>query len=325
MLPSISVVMGVYNDAASVPAAVESIRAQTLTDWELILVNDGSTDRTTSLLDRLAASDRRISVIHQANAGLTQALIRGCVQARGTFIARQDADDVSDPRRFERQRALLESHPDVGIVSCWAQYVGPENEPLEVVTRPANPAEATALLVDDHQGLPAHGTAMYRRSLYEAVGGYRPEFYFSQDIDLWLRMTERAQLAYVAEPLYRYRRCAAGISGTQAATQAEFGRLAFASRAARDRGESDALLLQQAAGLAASIRETRQTGRSGARPAPEMLYIIGTQLARNGDPRAASYLWSIVRRRPWHWRAWARLLQSQIGRRAVSPEQVSPT
>jgi len=318
--------MGVYNDETSVPDAVESIRAQTLTDWELILVNDGSTDRTASVLDRLAAADHRISVIHQANAGLTQALIRGCAHAQGSYIARHDAEDVSDPRRFERQRALLESNPDVGVVSCWAQYVGPQGEPLEVVTRPATPAEATALLVDEHHGLPAHGTAMFRRSLYEAVGGYRAEFYFSQDIDLWLRLTEKSLLAYVAEPLYRYRRCAAGISGTQPATQSEFGRLAFAARAARDRGESDAILLKQAADLGASLRQARQPGRADAQPGPEMLYIIGTQLARNGDSRASSYLWPLLRRRPWHWRAWVRLLQSRIGRVAIAattPEQTS--
>ncbi|MFO1095507.1 MAG: glycosyltransferase [Planctomycetaceae bacterium] len=75
--PLVSVVMGAYNDAACLSAAIDGIRAQTLEDWELIVVNDGSTDRTAALLDRCAAEDRRITVIHQANAGLTQALIRG--------------------------------------------------------------------------------------------------------------------------------------------------------------------------------------------------------------------------------------------------------
>lgn len=310
--------MGVYNEAASIGDALESIRAQTLTDWELIVVNDGSTDRTASVLDRFAAGDRRITVIHQENAGLTRALIAGCARARGTYIARQDADDVSLPERLERQVAVLESDPGIGLVSCWAQYVGPQGEPLEVVTRPASPAEATSLLVDSHQGLPAHGTAMFRRNLYEAVGGYRPEFHFSQDIDLWLRITERAQLAYVGECLYRYRRCASGISGTHAGTQSEFGQLAFESRTARDRGEPDAAPLKQAADLAEMVQASRRPGRADAQPGPEMLYIIGTQLARNGDARAANYLWPLLRRSPWNWRAWVRLLQSRMPRSAVS-------
>lgn len=302
--------MGAFNDADCVSAAIESIRAQTLADWELIVVNDGSTDGTAALLDRFTQTDRRVSVIHQEHAGLTQALIRGCAAARGEYIARQDADDASLPERLARQAAALDALPNVGLVSCWAQYVGPQGEPLEVVRRPTDPAEGTELLVNGRQGPPAHGTVMFRRSLYAAVGGYRPEFYFSQDNDLWLRMTEQMQVLYLGECLYRCRRCASGISGTQRAVQWEFGGLAFDCRTARDRGEPEAALLQRAAELTAGVRRRQTLGRADKQPGCEMSYIIGAQLAQNGDPRARKYLWDVLRRRPWHWRAWVRVLQS---------------
>jgi glycosyltransferase involved in cell wall biosynthesis len=309
-MPLVSIVMGVYNDADRVPAAIESIRTQTLTDWELILVDDGSTDRTPVLLDAYPSQDPRIRVIHQENSGLTQALMAGCAAAKGEYIARQDADDISLPQRFERQAEYLTSHPQVGLVSSWADIIGPQDEPLEVVRRPVDSEEATRLLVVDHQGPPAHGSVMFRRELAQIVGGYRPQFYFAQDIDLWLRMTERAQLAYVGEVLYRWRRCDAGISAARHAQQSEFGRLAFACRVARDRNETEAEPLAQAAELSAEVKRDYQPGRTATTRSPAMSYIIGTQLARRGDRRAYGYLWSVLRRRPWDWRAWARIMQS---------------
>jgi glycosyltransferase involved in cell wall biosynthesis len=310
MPPLVSIVMGVYNDAERVPAAIESIRAQTLSDWELIVVDDGSTDQTPAVLDDYQSQDRRIRVIRQQNSGLTRALIAGCSAATGEFIARQDADDVSLPQRLQRQAECLLSHPHVGLVSSWTDIIGPQDEPLEVVRRPVDPTDATRLLVVDHQGPPAHGSVMFRRELSRSVGGYRPEFHFAQDIDLWLRMTEHSQLAYIDEVLYRWRRCNAGISAARHAQQSEFGRLAFACRAARDRGETETAQLTQAAELTAAVKRDYVPGRAATSRSSAMSYIIGTQLARRGDRRAYGYLWSVLRQRPWDWRAWARIVQS---------------
>src|SRR5262245_46907857 len=103
--------MCVYNDAAYVAAAVESIVAQTMTDWEFIIVDDGSTDETSAILRQCSNRDPRIRIIRQDNAGLTAALVRGCAAAQGEFIARQDADDLSLPDRFTRQVELLRATP----------------------------------------------------------------------------------------------------------------------------------------------------------------------------------------------------------------------
>src|SRR5690349_20597011 len=98
--PAVSVVMGVYNAASDVEPSVRSVLEQRDVDLEFIIVDDGSTDSTAATLERLASADRRVRVLHQANQGLTRALIRGCAAARGTYIARQDNGDLSLPGRL---------------------------------------------------------------------------------------------------------------------------------------------------------------------------------------------------------------------------------
>ena len=311
--------MSVFNEGDRVVRAVDSIRAQTLTEWELLAIDDGSTDGCGASLDALAAADGRIRVVHQENVGLTRALIRGCKEARGEFIARQDADDLSHPARLEKQAALLASDSRLGTVSCWTQYIGPEDEPLEVVTRPVDSELATRQLLDERQGPPAHGSVMFRRTLCEEVGGYRAEFYFGQDSDLWLRMAERARIGYVPEVLYHFRRDPESISGSRRPLQKRFGELGQACRAARRTGVSEAPRLAVAAALTDRIRHDCASGglaRDDA--ASEMAYLIGSRLAQDGDRRALKYLRRVIWNRPWHWRAWMRLAQSgfPVGRRS---------
>jgi len=136
MIPEISIVMSVYNDEKYVTRSVQSLLAQSFSKFELIVINDGSTDRTQEILEKFAANDLRVRVINQENTGLTRALIRGCNEAVGQFIARQDADDWSMPERFQKQLELIQSDPEIGFVSCATQYVGPEDEPLEIIHRP---------------------------------------------------------------------------------------------------------------------------------------------------------------------------------------------
>src|SRR4029077_2278949 len=112
-MTAISVVMGVYNGASTLAPTLDSILAQTERDFECIVVDDGSTDGTPEILARYGSRDGRIRLIHQQNAGLTRALTAGCAAARGVYIARHDAGDLSDPRRFELQKQALDADPGV--------------------------------------------------------------------------------------------------------------------------------------------------------------------------------------------------------------------
>jgi len=310
--PLVSVVMSVYNDAHQVSGAVDSIRGQTFDNWEFIVIDDGSTDDTAKILARAADDDPRIRVVTQPNRGLTLALIRGCQEARGTFIARQDADDYSMPERFENQVALLHSDSEIGFVSCATRYVGPQDEPLETLRRPQDSVLATRQLLEHRKGPPAHGSVMFRKVLYDQVGGYRPQFYFGQDADLWLRMAERARVAYCDEALYIYRRSVGAISGALRPIQQRFGKFGQACRVARDSGVSEEEALSAAEQLSAQLRNGEMARTPGRRAAADAAYAIGSQLVVNRDRRARVYLRQTLRNCPWHGKAWIRLLQSTL-------------
>jgi glycosyltransferase involved in cell wall biosynthesis len=176
-----SFVLPVYNAEAVVAATLDSVLAQTDPDFELIVVDDGSTDGTPDVLRRYAARDERIRVITQANAGITRALIAGCAAARGQYIARQDAGDLSNPRRLAVQTRFFDD-PEVVFVSCATQYAGPDLEPLWVA-RPTGKALEPANILDLTRrpvmidGPTHHGSVGFPRDAYQACGGYRRVFY----------------------------------------------------------------------------------------------------------------------------------------------------
>lgn len=308
-VPRVSVVMSTYNDHDSVGEAIESIRCQTFQNWEFIVINDGSTDGTQKVLEHYAAVDFRIRLIHQENTGLTAALIKGCSESKADLIARQDADDKSMPERLEQQLAILESDPSVGFVSCFADYVGPSGEFLTRVTRPIDSGEATRKLLEERVGPPAHGTIMFRSSIYEQVGGYRPEFYYGQDADLWLRMGEVSKISYVPKVLYCFQFHASSITGSRRSTQKQFGVFGQRCRQARLSGESEVPILREAKELSSRLVMSRSATQSVDRSDQvSMSYLIGSQLLRNRNGRGCAYLWEVIRCCPWHFKAWVLLL-----------------
>ena len=127
---TVSVVLSVHDEEPFLAECLESVLAQTGVWFEVIAINDGSTDGSPALLDAYAARDGRLRVVHQPNAGLTRALIRGCAMARGRFVARQDADDLAFPGRLARLAADLDTHPEVVLVASAAVMFGPRGELL---------------------------------------------------------------------------------------------------------------------------------------------------------------------------------------------------
>lgn len=298
--PLVSVVMSVYNAGGLLPTAMRSILAQQGVDFELVVVDDGSTDGSGEGLDRYASDDPRVRVLHQANAGLTKALIRGCREARGEFIARQDVDDVSLPGRLERQAGLLRSDPSLAMVSSWVATIGPEGEPLYETRRTTDPDEATCDLLEHGKGA-VHGSVMFRRSLYEQVGGYREEFYFAQDSDLWLRLGEVGRLAFVPAFLYMLRISEKSLSSRYARAQARLGELSHECQRARREGRSESSHLAEARNLRPGLIPAATVDPHGS----DGLWFLARCLLSRGDRRGLKYARRYLRLRPFEPKAWA--------------------
>jgi glycosyltransferase involved in cell wall biosynthesis len=294
----VSVVMSVFNDACYLQSAIESVLSQADVDLEFIIVDDGSSDGSAAILSDYAARDGRVHVIRQQNAGLTRALITGCDAATGEFIARQDADDISLPGRLAKQVQLLRSDPQLVFVSCQAQVIAPEGEVVLSHTRPVTPEAATDLLLHGGSGPPGHGTVMFRRDAYVRAGGYRPEFYFAQDCDLWFRLAEQGLLSYRPEFLYQYRLAPGSLSGSRNPIKRLFANAVDDCRALRLKGQSEEPILAYCRTLKERIHERSDASEAGT------LYFLGRNLLK-AHPRAATrYLLQSLVRKPFNLKGW---------------------
>jgi len=296
--PRVSVVMSVYNGAAGLAATLDALLAQTLTDFELIAVDDGSTDGTLPILAAYRRRDPRIRIVTQTNSGLTRALIRGCAEARAAIIARQDAGDLSRPERLARGVAALEDPARV-LAACEAEYVGPEGELLYVTEHHKRDVRRSLLHDDvDHiTALPHHGAAMFRAAAYRNAGGYREQFRVAQDVDLWIRLAALGEFWIDPQPLYVARTDPKAISAIHRHAQFAIARIAIALR---DGGDPD-VLLARAAQIVPRRRASRAAEARG-------LYFIGSCLRRRGDERWRDYVRRALARNPLHWRALLMLL-----------------
>ena len=207
-VPEVTILMSVYNGMPYLPAAVNSVLGQTLKDWILLLINDGSTDGSADYLNQL--EDPRIRVVHQSNQGLAAALNNGIKLIDTEFVARLDADDIGLPTRFEKQLAFLRVKPQVGLVGTQIAPLGEKrvgrggNLPLD------HDHINSGLLSGNHSM--SHTSIMCRTALLREIGGYWPSGW-SEDWDMYLRMGERAELANLNEVLMHYRVVESGIQG----------------------------------------------------------------------------------------------------------------
>jgi glycosyltransferase involved in cell wall biosynthesis len=292
-VPLVSVVMGVRNGADSLNATLDSLTSQEGVDLEILAVNDGSSDGSGPLLDARAADDPRLRVLHRPGRGLTRALIEGCASARGSFIARQDAGDLSLPCRLLQQVRCLQGHPEASLCSTHVRLVVPEGATAQV-----NAPEPQAL-ADGLTGPAIHGSVMMRRSAYEQAGGYRSMFYFAQDIDLWSRMVELGSHLVVPEVLYEATLSPGSISGSRRQEQEAFHGLIVGATRARRCGQEEGPWLAQAEVLAERCRSSRPDPRRQADGA----YFIGACLARERPDLAREYLRQALDLNPWHLKA----------------------
>jgi glycosyltransferase involved in cell wall biosynthesis len=300
--PTVSVVMSVFNDARYLRQSMESVLSQAGVDFEFVIVDDGSTDESREILREYAANDSRVRVILQPNQGLTKALIAGCNAAQGRYIARQDADDISLPGRISIQSKLLSDNPKICFVSCQAEVIGPQGEILNKHRRPTDPNEATDLLLHGGSSPPGHGSVMFRRDAYIQAGGYRQEFYFAQDCDLWFRLAEIGLLGYSGETLYQYRLDPSSVSGARQVIKREFSAAVDECRRFRLDGKNEKPVLDKCIALRTRIFEKTASSEAAT------LYFIARNSFLSHPRNAASYLLKSLRGNPFYLKAWLLLL-----------------
>lgn len=212
MLPVISVILPVYNGQDYLKAAIESVLSQSYRDFELIIIDDGSSDSSAAIIEKL--SDPRVRSFRQSNKGLPATLNRGISLARGKYIARQDQDDVCLPFRFEGQVNFLDANPNVGMVGTGAEiWVGNERT-SRLLQHPAdNESLKFGLLFDNHF---VHSSIMIRRSVFDDVGCYAEDLSRQppEDYELWSRVMRKYQLSNLPDVLMAYREVEGSMSRT---------------------------------------------------------------------------------------------------------------
>jgi glycosyltransferase involved in cell wall biosynthesis len=196
--PRVSVLIGCWNNASTLGAAAESILTQTLSDLELVIVDDGSTDSTPQVAAGLAAGDPRVRYLPLAHMGISGSLNEGLRAATAGFVAFQDADDWSEPTRLERELAVFERRPEVVVVGCRMREF--DGGGSELAPRTSFAAGDVNDVLMRFNPIP-NSCAMVRRAVVLDAGGFDPRYLYSMDYDLWLRLAERGRVVTLDEPL----------------------------------------------------------------------------------------------------------------------------
>lgn len=300
--PAISVLMAVRDGERFLAEAVESVLSQSFSDLELVVVDDGSTDSTPEILGRIAEGDPRM-IVHRRRAGrnLAEVLNVAAELSRAPLLARLDADDVALPERLRMQVEFLAAHPEVALLGGQALMIDELGRQFGEARYPLQDDELRRAL---RTGNPfVHPAVAMRRQAFEAVGGYRTNFDYAEDLDLWLRLAEDRQVANLPDLVVEYRIHGGQQSVQKQDEQALYALAARASAGARAAGRPDpfedepvdeATLLSlgvsreeiAAAVVAATTWIGRTTDRAGYPDAASRLFELAYAKARSeaGSP-----------------------------------------
>jgi len=198
--PLISVIMAVYNAQDHLHQSIESILNQSFKDFELIIINDGSTDESLKIINQFKKKDNRIKIINQKNFGLTKSLNIGANMAQGEYILRQDADDYSVQDRFQKQIDYLKKN---NLVALGSNCINLYNNNAKTIWGHFNDQEIKKII---YLRPPfAHGTSIFRRDFFFKAGMYNEKYYTSQDFDLWIKISKYGKISMLKERLvFRY-------------------------------------------------------------------------------------------------------------------------
>lgn len=197
--------MSAFNAEDTIGASLDSILRQDFTDWELVIVDDGSTDSTRTFLEAAARADTRVHlVVHAENKGLPASLNDAIRVARGALIARMDADDRSLPHRLRMQAEFLDAHPEVAILGAAALEIDEDGRELGEIRRPELHDDLVRRIYQENPFI--HPSVMARREVFTRLGGYSQQLRRGQDYDLWLRAYKTFRLHNLQSPLIWYQR-----------------------------------------------------------------------------------------------------------------------
>ncbi len=239
---TVSVVIPVRNGEKYLSQAVESVLAQTHRDLELLIIDNGSTDRSLEIMMRYARMDERIRVLLRPDRGVAAAANCGLEEARGEWIARLDCDDIFLPEKLEKQVAFIRKNPDARIVGTLGYFINDAGRIIGLVNTdgPFTKEEFEDMAARGEPVFFIHSSTLMHRETMLAIGGYREQFVQAEDIDLWVRMAEKGHLLLkVPEPLIMYRIHRGSLTMARNAEQRCYHRWAMACADARRQGRGE--------------------------------------------------------------------------------------
>lgn len=301
-VPSVSVVIPVYNCGRYLDRAIASILEQSLRDIEVIAIDDGSTDGSGELLDKIASSDTRLRVLHVPNGGIVAALNQGLAQVRGRYVARMDGDDIAWHDRLEKQRDFLDVHSDHVAVGCLYRIINSAGEVVHV-QRPADQRCQTNLKIfPPFVKTVPHPTLMVRTDAIRALHGYRPYFPHAEDHDLFLRLAPRGSIAVIGELLLDYRVHSATVSNRYRGLQLDsMVRAQMAAVVAHWTGD-DPVRDGDVSAIDLAIARDKRMASLASWSALRALYQLDHDLDRRDLPGARRSLVPLLRRIVSDWR-----------------------
>lgn len=305
--PRVSVVMAAYNEEKHITGAIDSILRQTLTDFEFVVVDDGSTDSTVKILQ--SYTDPRIRLVLQTHLGLTPSLNNGLSLARGHYIARMDGGDISYPERLQVQVDFLERNRHIGLVGAYCVQIDHKGTSIKLYRYKTNDTDIKEALWSDCPF--CHPVVMFRRGCIDSVGGYRERIGPAEDYDLWFRISEHFHVANIPRPLLLWRIVPTGISLSNRFNQIRSALLVrhlAQERAQRDSDSLDRLTEQELEQLLERLfprthANLRRVSHSTGLFLSEVFYCSGDYLS------AANQLLKTIPQSPFALRNWVLALK----------------
>lgn len=299
--PAVSIVMGAYNGGPELARTIDSVLTQEGVDFEFIIVDDGSTDQSAKILSEYAQADDRIKIITQANQGLTRALIVGCEAANGQYIARLDNGDVYLRDRLKTQVSYLNDNPGCVLNSCGTRFIAPGGETLYEICQHEGELHHGLQILDVKRiiGPSHHGSTMFLRNAYIEAGGYRPEFYVAQDLDLWLRLAELGRCSAIPDIYYQAVITPTSISADARGSQIQMTKAIITLTESRRAGRPEDLSLVSNIRLSHIDRSTFLKRLIKSRG----LYYIAANLAAQRNKAASHYFRQAWKTNPFNLKA----------------------